>query len=83
MMIVNNDSRVINKLEASLTGDAGVVIYDHHMFIVQATGVNLNSIFGAKLKQLLRIQFLMLLIVIVFVKNVPKYGNQYISCSLK
>jgi hypothetical protein len=83
MMIVNNDSRVINKLEASLTGNAGVVIYDHHMFIVKATGVNLNSIFGAKLKQLLRIQFLMLLIVIVFVKNVPKYGNQYISCSLK
>ncbi len=37
MMIVNDDSRVINKLEASLTDDARVVIYDHHMFIVQAT----------------------------------------------
>jgi hypothetical protein len=36
-MIVNDDSRVINKLEASLTDDARVVIYDHHMFIVQAT----------------------------------------------
>jgi hypothetical protein len=38
MMIVNDDSRVVNKLEASLTDDVRVVIYDHHMFIVQATG---------------------------------------------
>jgi hypothetical protein len=37
MMTVNDNSRVVNKLEASLTEDAGVVIYDHHMFIVQAT----------------------------------------------
>jgi hypothetical protein len=37
MMIVNDDSRVVNKLEASLTDDARVVIYDCHMFIVQAT----------------------------------------------
>ncbi len=37
MMIVNDDSRVINKLEASLTDDARVIIYDRHMFIVQAT----------------------------------------------
>jgi hypothetical protein len=37
MMIVNDDSRVINKLKASLTDDARVIIYDHHMFIVQAT----------------------------------------------
>jgi hypothetical protein len=33
MMIINDDSRVINKLEASLTDDARVVIYDHRMFI--------------------------------------------------
>ncbi len=39
MTIVNDDSWVVNKLEASLTGDARVVIYDHHRFIVQATGV--------------------------------------------
>jgi hypothetical protein len=39
MMIVNDNSRVINKLEASLTDDTRVVIYDCHMFIVQATGV--------------------------------------------
>ena len=38
MMIINDYSRVINKLEVSLTDDASVVIYDHHMFIVQATG---------------------------------------------
>jgi hypothetical protein len=37
MTIVNADSRVINKLEASLTDDARAVIYDCHMFIVQAT----------------------------------------------
>ncbi len=37
MTIVNDDSRVINKLEASLTDDARVVIYDCHRFIVQAT----------------------------------------------
>jgi hypothetical protein len=39
MTIVNDNSRVINKLEASLTDDARVVIYNHHMFIVQATVV--------------------------------------------
>ncbi len=38
MMIVNDNSRVVNKLEASLTDDTRVVIYDHYMFIVQATG---------------------------------------------
>ncbi len=38
MMIVNDDSRVVNKLEASLTDNARVVIYDCHMFIVQVTG---------------------------------------------
>jgi hypothetical protein len=38
MTIVNDDSRVIKKLEASLTDDARVVIYDRHMFRAQATG---------------------------------------------
>ncbi len=37
MRIVNDDSKVINKLEASLTDDARVVIYDRYMFIAQAT----------------------------------------------
>ncbi len=39
MTIVNDDSRVITKLETSLTDDARVIIYNRHMFIVQATGV--------------------------------------------
>jgi hypothetical protein len=37
MTIVNDDSRVVTELETSLTEDARVVIYDHHMFIVQPT----------------------------------------------
>ncbi len=37
MTIINDDSRVVNKLEASLTDDARLVIYNGHMFIVQAT----------------------------------------------
>ncbi len=37
MMIINDDSSIINKLGASLTDDARVVIYDHHMFIGKAT----------------------------------------------
>ncbi len=41
MTIVNDDARVVNKLEASLTDNARVVIYDRHMFIVQATGVRI------------------------------------------
>ncbi len=44
MTIVNDDSRVVSKLETSLTDDARGVIYDHHMFIVQATGVNFTNI---------------------------------------
>ena len=36
MTIVNDDSRVVNELDASLTDDARVVIYDRYMFIVQA-----------------------------------------------
>ncbi len=38
IMIVNDDSSIVNKLETSLIGDTGVVIYNRHMFIVQATG---------------------------------------------
>jgi hypothetical protein len=37
--IVNDYSSVVNKLETSLIDEAIVIIYDHHMFIVQATGV--------------------------------------------
>jgi hypothetical protein len=38
MTIVNYASSIINKLKALHTDDARVVIYDCHMFIVQATG---------------------------------------------
>ncbi len=43
MTIVNDDSRVVNKLEASLTDDARGIIYDRHMFIVQAAVVTIRS----------------------------------------
>ncbi len=39
MMIINDDSRFVNKLEASLIDDARVVINDRHMFLVEATYV--------------------------------------------
>ncbi len=39
MTIINDDSRVVNKLEASLTDNARVIIYNRSMFIVQATGL--------------------------------------------
>ncbi len=35
--IVNYTSNGVNKLKASLNDDATVIIYDHQMFIVQAT----------------------------------------------
>ncbi len=44
MTIVNDDSRVITELETSLTDDARIVIYDHHMFIVQDTGLDLMEL---------------------------------------
>jgi nanoRNase/pAp phosphatase (c-di-AMP/oligoRNAs hydrolase) len=37
-MILDYDSRIVNKLETSLIDDARVIIYDHHMFTVEATG---------------------------------------------
>jgi hypothetical protein len=38
--IVNYASSIVNKLEALLTDDARVIIYDHHVFIVQVTGTS-------------------------------------------
>jgi hypothetical protein len=40
--IVNYASNGVNKFKASLNDDTRVVIYDHHMFIVQATGRTLK-----------------------------------------
>jgi hypothetical protein len=48
LMIVNDDSRDVNKLEASLTDDARVVIYDRHMFIEKATALSDTISFGQK-----------------------------------
>jgi hypothetical protein len=45
MMIVNDDSRVVNKLETSLTDDARVVIYNCQMSIVQATGGQSSNLY--------------------------------------
>jgi hypothetical protein len=41
-VIVNDDSSIVHKFEASLTDDARVVIYNHPMFIVQATNFILH-----------------------------------------
>jgi hypothetical protein len=38
VMIIKDAFSSINKLKASLNDDATVIIYDYHMFIVQATG---------------------------------------------
>jgi hypothetical protein len=43
MMIINGNSRIINKLEASLTDDARLIIYNCHIFIVQAIGFILET----------------------------------------
>ncbi len=37
-MNVNYASSGVNNIKASHNDDARVIIYDHHMFIVQATG---------------------------------------------
>jgi hypothetical protein len=37
-MIKNHDSRIVYKLGDLLTDDATVVIFDVHIFLVQATG---------------------------------------------
>ncbi len=36
IMIVNDDSSIANELETSLNDDARVIIFERHMFIVQA-----------------------------------------------
>ena len=36
--IVNDNTTIINKFEASLTDNARVIIYNHRICIVQATG---------------------------------------------
>jgi len=35
--IINDDSSIVNKWLESLTNDSGVILYDHNVFIIQAT----------------------------------------------
>ncbi len=44
IMIVNDDSIIVKKFETSLTDDARVIIYNRHMFIVQATDLFIKII---------------------------------------
>jgi hypothetical protein len=37
MLIINDDSSILGKWRSKLTDDTRVVIYDHNMFIIQAT----------------------------------------------
>ncbi len=43
--IINDDSSIINKLEASLTDDARVIIYDRQIFTVQATDYSPSQLY--------------------------------------
>jgi hypothetical protein len=43
IMIIDDDSSVINNLETSPIDNARVIIYDRHMLIVQATSKNFKD----------------------------------------
>jgi hypothetical protein len=45
MMIVSDNSRIVSKWSFKLIDDARVIIYEHNMFIIQATDVNGLEIF--------------------------------------
>jgi hypothetical protein len=45
--IVNYASSGINRLKASLNDDARVIIYNRHMFIVQATGMYYKTFYSS------------------------------------
>jgi hypothetical protein len=44
-MIANYDSSIVNRFGASLTDAARGVIYDRHMFIVQAIGGQRSNLY--------------------------------------
>ncbi len=52
MTIINDDSRVINMLEASLTDNARVIIYDRRIFIVQAISLIKLSLAWSRKREL-------------------------------
>jgi hypothetical protein len=43
--IVNDDSSIISKWSSKLIDDAGVIIYAHNMFIIQATVTDFTTLF--------------------------------------
>ncbi len=51
--IVNDDSSIFNKLDTSIIDHSVVVIYNHHMFIVQATGFKLKKNYSCNLQMFL------------------------------
>jgi hypothetical protein len=55
MMVVNDDSSIVSKRSSKLFDDARVVIYDHQMFIVQATGEPTLSVGHGKVLACLQI----------------------------
>ena len=40
--IINDNTSIVNMLETSLSDDDRVIIYDHHMIIVQATDLEVQ-----------------------------------------
>ncbi len=50
-MIINYASSIVNKLEALLTDDARVIIYDRHVFIVQATVITITGVYVIQIQQ--------------------------------
>jgi hypothetical protein len=51
--------------------------------LLSRPGANIHKHFIAKAEQLLHRQFFILLMETAFGKNVPKYGAQHKSCSIK
>ncbi len=45
IMIVNVDSSVVSEWHSSCIDDVRVIILDHNMFIIQATGDNSKKLF--------------------------------------
>ncbi len=71
VMIINDDSSIVSKWSFKLIDDPSVVIYDHHRFIIQATGFSTKckplawhyngTMHFKKCKQLFGYQLLLLL----------------------
>ncbi len=79
MTIVNDDSRIVDKLEASLTDDARVVIYNRHMFIVQATGANVIKLFNVVIYSHLKVILSFFVIMLYYLGNFCKITVNYLG----